>query len=87
LIILEIKYLKSIKRSYSHRIVESKKYTSLLCKKEIEFIRRLQNKEDIRRFYKPPEIRQLKYRLLYKRRILTGVLLLLNKVLDELQSV
>ncbi len=55
-------------------------------KGEVEFIRRLQNNEDIRRFYKPPQIRQLKYRLLYKRRILTDDLLLLNKVLDELQS-
>jgi hypothetical protein len=63
-----------------------KKYTTLLGKKEIEFIRRLQTDEDIRRFYKSPEIRQLKYRLLYKRRILTDDLLLLNKVLYELQS-
>jgi hypothetical protein len=63
-----------------------KKYTTLLGKREAEFIRRLQNKEDIMHFYKSPEIRQLKYRLLYKRRILTDDLLLLNKVLDDLQS-
>ena len=63
-----------------------KKYTTLLGKREAEFIARLQNKEDIRLFYKSPEIRQLKYRLLYKRRILTDDLLLINKVLDELQS-
>jgi hypothetical protein len=86
LIILGIKYLKKYQEKPQYiELLESKKYTTLLCKKEIEFIRRLQNNEDIRRFYKPPEIRQIKYRLLYKRRILTDDLLLLNKMLDELE--
>ena len=63
-----------------------KKYTTLLGKKEVEFIERLQNNKDIRRLYKPLDIRQLKYRLLYKRKVLTNDLMTLNAVLQKLQS-
>jgi len=63
-----------------------KKYTTLLGKKEVEFIERLQNDKDIRRIYKPLDIRQLKYRLLYKRKVLTNDLITLNAVLEKLQS-
>ena len=63
-----------------------KKYTTLLGKKEVEFIERLQNDKDIRRLYKPLDIRQLKYRLLYKRKVLTNDLITLNAVLQKLQS-
>ena len=64
-----------------------KKYTTLLGKKEVEFIERLQNNKDIRRLYKPLDIRQLKYRLLYKRKVLTNDLITLNAVLEKLQSI
>lgn len=63
-----------------------KKYITLLGKKEVEFIDRLQNNKDIKRLYKPVDIRQLKYRLLYKRKILTNDLIPLNVVLEKLQS-
>ena len=63
-----------------------KKYITLLGKKEVEFVERLQNNKDIRRLYKPLDIRQLKYRLLYKRKILTNDLITLNAVLEKLQS-
>ncbi len=63
-----------------------KKYTTLLGKKEVEFIERLQNNKDIRRLYKPLDIRQPKYRLLYKRKVLTNDLITLNAVLQKLQS-
>jgi serine kinase of HPr protein (carbohydrate metabolism regulator) len=63
-----------------------KKYVTLLGKREIEFIKRLQNNEEVRQLYKPPDIRQLKYRLLYKRKVLTNDLITLNAILDKLQS-
>jgi hypothetical protein len=63
-----------------------KKYTTLLGKKEVEFIERLQSNKDIRRLYKPVDIRQLKYRLLYKRKVLTNDLITINAVLEKLQS-
>jgi hypothetical protein len=63
-----------------------KKYITLLGKKEVEFIERLQNNKDIRRLYRSPDIRQLKYRLLYKRKVLTNDLITLNAALEKLQS-
>lgn len=63
-----------------------KKYITLLGKKEVEFIERLQDNKDTRRIYKPLDIRQLRYRLLYKRKILTNDLITLNAVLEKLQS-
>jgi len=67
-------------------IRQMKKYNTLLGKKEVEFIESLQKNKDVRRLYKPPEIRQLKYRLLYKRKVLTNDLITLNAVLEKLQS-
>jgi hypothetical protein len=63
-----------------------KKYTTLLGKREVEFIERLKGNDDIKKLYKSADIRQLKYRLLYKRKILTNDLIVLNAVLDKLQS-
>ena len=67
-------------------MIRVKKYTTLLGKKEVEFIERLRSDKDIRRLYKPVDIRQLKYRLLYKRKVLTNDLISINAVLEKLQS-
>jgi hypothetical protein len=79
-------YLKTTIIFEKNTIRQMKKYNTLLGKKEVEFIESLQKNKDVRRLYKPPEIRQLKYRLLYKRKVLTNDLITLNAVLEKLQS-
>src|SRR5262249_12625808 len=79
-------YLKITIIFEKNTIRQMKKYNTLLGKKEVEFIESLQKNKDVRRLYKPPEIRQLKYRLLYKRKVLTNDLITLNAVLEKLQS-
>ena len=59
---------------------------SSLSKAETEFIDRLKHNVDIKKEYKSDYIRQLKYRLLTKRRLLTNDLLEINVVLDKLHS-
>jgi hypothetical protein len=59
---------------------------SSLSKAETEFIDKLKNNVDVKKEYKSDYIRQLKYRLLTKRRLLTNDLLEINVVLDKLHS-
>jgi hypothetical protein len=59
---------------------------SSLSKAENEFINKLKHNVDVRKEYKSDYIRQLKYRLLTKRRLLTNDLLEINVVLDQLHS-
>lgn len=59
---------------------------SSLSKAETEFIDKLKHDVDIKKEYKSDYIRQLKYRLLTKRRLLTSDLLEINVVLDKLHS-
>ena len=59
---------------------------SSLSKAETEFIDKLKHDVDIKKEYKSDYIRQLKYRLLTKRRLLTNDLLEINVVLDKLHS-
>ncbi len=59
---------------------------SSLSKAETEFIDKLKHNVDIKKEYKNDYIRQLKYRLLTKRRLLTNDLLEINVVLDKLHS-
>jgi hypothetical protein len=62
------------------------KLVSALSKREREFIEKLQRNVDVKKHYPNVTVRQLKFRLLTKRKILTEDLLLLNAVLDKLQS-
>ena len=59
---------------------------SSLSKAESEFINKLKHNVDVRKEYKGEYVRQLKYRLLTKRRLLTNDLLEINVVLDKLLS-
>jgi len=59
---------------------------SSLSKTETEFIDKLKRNVDVKKEYKSDYIRQLKYRLLTKRRLLTNDLLEINVVLDKLHS-
>ena len=59
---------------------------SSLSKAETEFIDKLKHNIDIKKEYKSDYIRQLKYRLSTKRRLLTNDLLEINVVLDKLHS-
>jgi hypothetical protein len=59
---------------------------SSLSKAETEFINKLKHNVDVRKEYKNDYVRQLKYRLLTKRRLLTTDLLEINIVLDKLHS-
>ena len=79
-------YLKTTVLYYNRVYSVVKKYTTLFGKKELDFIKRLQTNESVRGLYKPTDIRQLKYRLLYKRKVLTNDLIVLNSILDKLQS-
>lgn len=62
------------------------KLVSAFSKREREFINKLQHNVNVKERYPNVTIRQLKFRLLAKRRILTDDLLLLNLVLDKLQT-
>lgn len=62
------------------------KLSSALSARETEFIQRLLKGENVKEHYPAVTVRQLKFRLLNKRRLLTDDLLLLNKVLDKLQD-
>jgi hypothetical protein len=60
----------------------------MLSKAEREFIEKLRGKgEDlVKKGYSIDYVRQLKHRILKKRRLLTDDLLAINAVLDQLQS-
>jgi hypothetical protein len=60
----------------------------MIGKKEKLFIDRLQKggKKNLKKYYNDNYIRQLKFRLLKKRKMLTDDLIVINEVLDELQS-
>jgi hypothetical protein len=61
----------------------------VLSKAEREFIKKLQTVNDpttVKKEYSIDYIRQFKHRILKKRKTLTDDLLLINAVLDKLQS-
>lgn len=59
----------------------------MLSKAEREFIEKLKRGEDlVKSKYSIDYVRQLKHRILKKRRLLTDDLLAINAVLDQLQS-
>jgi hypothetical protein len=62
------------------------KLNSSLSKAESDFIEKLKHDVEIKKEYKPDYIRQLKYRLLTKRKLLTNDLLEINVVLEKLES-
>ena len=62
------------------------KLNSCLSKTEIQFIDLLKKNVDVKSEFKSDYIRQLKHRLLTKRKLLTNDLLEINLVLDKIQE-
>ena len=62
------------------------KLSSCLSKTEIQFIELLKKNVDVKSEYKSDYVRQLKHRLLTKRKLLTNDLLEINLVLEKIQS-